>query len=255
MVSSWSARIHQSRVRGAPARPPSPLPDELNDRAQDVCEPRLVIADLAGASFVERIDKTEAARRGRQLARSIGIAPADAEGIELTVSLDDLLPLPRPAWAFISTGRVSARPSPRKPLIKRGMTATHTALKSESQGVSAHARRSERAYLRSITRTGWFGAASHHPSGVLAATERVVLRGTCDTPPEGQIRGSKVTDRKDRGRFSACPRELTRRQRAVLRRWPTGGPTMARRAGTKPQHGCTSSTDSSSTFLPGPRAS
>jgi hypothetical protein len=52
---------------------------------------RLGLSDL--------VYKPETARRRRALAKELGVSPADAEVGPLDVSLDELLEVPRSAWA------------------------------------------------------------------------------------------------------------------------------------------------------------
>lgn len=55
--------------------------------------------DVERLGLVERVYRPETARRRRKLAKELGIAAADAETEPLDVSLDDLLQVPRSAWA------------------------------------------------------------------------------------------------------------------------------------------------------------
>jgi len=49
--------------------------------------------------LTDRVYKPETARRRRALAKELGVSPADAEVERLDVSLDELLEVPRSAWA------------------------------------------------------------------------------------------------------------------------------------------------------------
>jgi hypothetical protein len=55
--------------------------------------------DAERLGLVDRVYTTETARRRRKLARELGVAASDAESEPLDVSLDDLLAVPRSAWA------------------------------------------------------------------------------------------------------------------------------------------------------------
>lgn len=55
--------------------------------------------DAERLGLTERVYKPETARRRRALAKELGVAPSDAEAQPLDVSLDDLLEVPRSAWA------------------------------------------------------------------------------------------------------------------------------------------------------------
>jgi hypothetical protein len=55
--------------------------------------------DAERLGLTDRVYKPETARRRRALAKDLGVAPADAEVGALDVSLDELLEVPRSAWA------------------------------------------------------------------------------------------------------------------------------------------------------------
>jgi hypothetical protein len=55
--------------------------------------------DAERLGLVDRVYKPETARRRRSLAKELGVSPADASSGSLDASLDDLLEVPRSAWA------------------------------------------------------------------------------------------------------------------------------------------------------------
>lgn len=55
--------------------------------------------DAERLGLTDRVYKPETARRRRSLAKDLGVSPADAEVEALDVSLDELLEVPRSAWA------------------------------------------------------------------------------------------------------------------------------------------------------------
>jgi hypothetical protein len=55
--------------------------------------------DAERLGLVDRAYSKETARRRRMLAKQLGVSPADAEPLELDESLDDVLAIPRSAWA------------------------------------------------------------------------------------------------------------------------------------------------------------
>lgn len=55
--------------------------------------------DAERLGLTDRVYKPETARRRRALAKDLGVSPADAEVEPLDVSLDELLEVPRSAWA------------------------------------------------------------------------------------------------------------------------------------------------------------
>jgi hypothetical protein len=55
--------------------------------------------DAERLGLTDRVYKPETARRRRTLAKELGVSPADAEIEALDVSLDELLDVPRSAWA------------------------------------------------------------------------------------------------------------------------------------------------------------
>jgi hypothetical protein len=55
--------------------------------------------DAERLGLIDRVYKPETARRRRTLARELGVSPADAEVEPLDVNLDELLTIPRGAWA------------------------------------------------------------------------------------------------------------------------------------------------------------
>jgi hypothetical protein len=55
--------------------------------------------DAERLGLTDKVYKTETARRRRTLARELGVSPADAEAEPMEVSLDELLAMPRSAWA------------------------------------------------------------------------------------------------------------------------------------------------------------
>lgn len=76
-VQSWAAALNLDRLRGAePA-----IPDELGDRAADVWEPLLGIADLAGGEWPERARKAAIALSGE------GAVEDDSLGVRLLVDI------------------------------------------------------------------------------------------------------------------------------------------------------------------------
>ena len=54
--------------------------------------------DAERLGLIDRVYKTETARRRRALAKELGVSPAAAEVQPLDVSLDELLEVPRSAW-------------------------------------------------------------------------------------------------------------------------------------------------------------
>lgn len=71
----------------------------LGDISTAQYEQLMGFLDAERLGLTDRIYSLEAARRRRKLAASLGMAPADAELDELDVSLDELLDVPRSAWA------------------------------------------------------------------------------------------------------------------------------------------------------------
>lgn len=55
--------------------------------------------DAERLGLIERVYKPETARRRRALAKELGVSSTDAEVETLDVDLDELLEVPRPAWA------------------------------------------------------------------------------------------------------------------------------------------------------------
>ena len=72
---------------------------QLGDISTAQYEQLMGFLDAERLGLTERVYSPETARRRRKLARSLGVAPADAELDELDVSLDELLTVPRSAWA------------------------------------------------------------------------------------------------------------------------------------------------------------
>jgi hypothetical protein len=72
---------------------------QLGDISTAQYEQLMGFLDAERLGLTDRIYSPETARRRRKLAASLGIAPADAELDELDVSLDELLHVPRSAWA------------------------------------------------------------------------------------------------------------------------------------------------------------
>jgi hypothetical protein len=72
---------------------------QLGDISTTQYEQLTGFLDAERLGLTERIYSPETARRRRRLAASLGIAPADAELDELDLSLDELLRVPRSAWA------------------------------------------------------------------------------------------------------------------------------------------------------------
>jgi hypothetical protein len=58
--------------------------------------------DAERLGLTDRAYSKETARRRRQLAKRLGVAPADAEPVELDESLDDVLSVARSAWATVA---------------------------------------------------------------------------------------------------------------------------------------------------------
>lgn len=55
--------------------------------------------DAERLGLIDQVYKPETARRRRTLARELGVSPADAEVAPLDVNLNELLTIPRGAWA------------------------------------------------------------------------------------------------------------------------------------------------------------
>jgi hypothetical protein len=72
---------------------------QLGDISTAQYEQLMGFLDAERLGLTDRIYSPETARRRRKLAMSLGLAPADAEVDELDVSLDELLEVPRSAWA------------------------------------------------------------------------------------------------------------------------------------------------------------
>lgn len=72
---------------------------QLGDISTAQYEQLMGFLDAERLGLTERVYSPETARRRRKLAASLGIAPADAEVNELDMSLDELLQVPRGAWA------------------------------------------------------------------------------------------------------------------------------------------------------------
>ena len=88
---------------------------QLGDISTAQYEQLMGFLDAERLGVTDRIYSAETARRRRKLARSLGLAPADAEVEELDVSLDELLAVARSAWAAGGTAcraREGARPAP-----------------------------------------------------------------------------------------------------------------------------------------------
>jgi hypothetical protein len=72
---------------------------QLGDITTSQYEQLTGFLDAERLGITERVYNSETARRRRKLARSLGVALADAEVEPLDVSLDDLLEVPRSGWA------------------------------------------------------------------------------------------------------------------------------------------------------------
>jgi hypothetical protein len=72
---------------------------QLGDITASQYEQLTGFLDAERLGLTDRVYRAETARRRRKLAKSLGIAVADAEAEPLDASLDDLLSLPRAGWA------------------------------------------------------------------------------------------------------------------------------------------------------------
>jgi hypothetical protein len=102
----WGAVFGQGRAAGTVTR------IEREVQTMKLIE-RVQLGDITAAQFeqltgfldaerlglTDRVYKPETARRRRTLAKELGISVADAGVEPLDVSLDDLLEVPRSAWA------------------------------------------------------------------------------------------------------------------------------------------------------------
>jgi hypothetical protein len=91
LISDWAGRNLTSLARIEPD-----LPDELNDRQQDVCEPLLAIAELAGSGWPDRI------RKGLVALFSVSSGQEGSQGITL---LEDI----RGAFCRAGNDRISTQ--------------------------------------------------------------------------------------------------------------------------------------------------
>ena len=102
----WGAVFGQGRAAGTVTRIEREVQTmrliervQLGDMTAAQFEQMTGFLDAERLGLTDRVYKPETARRRRALAKELGVTPADAEVERLDVNLDELLEVPRLAWA------------------------------------------------------------------------------------------------------------------------------------------------------------
>jgi hypothetical protein len=171
------------------------LPDELNDRAQDVCEPLLAIADLAGPEFAVRARHALVTLMNAQQANSeesIGVtllaaikAAFDLDGVK-QLSTDELIQRlsadPEAPWGqWHGQGKIDPRSLAR--LLKP------FGVRSKSLGDPAN--RGKKGYMRFDFEDPW---------------SRYLIGSAAESTSQADEHGTDVSDPSDQGPLSPMSR-------------------------------------------------